>query len=198
MEENIDIKQTLLDTNQELLLNKKKIDLDKALESLQLFYISYTPGIATEIKKTVCSYRNIDSQSEQAMVFYRTITSFFMMASKQIKEIVDREKEPLKNKISEMSDDEYNKELGRLSLLILNKTKDYFFENASMLISELDQNVDDDTKSKIDKYVLEMLTVKVINIIKDKLMFYLKVISNNNEENKEMIDNINNNTVSKL
>ena len=198
MEENIDIKQTLQNTNQELLLNKKKMDLDKAMESLYMFYINYSPTISNEINNRVCSYHNIDPNSEQGKIFYNTITSFFFIVSKKLDEIIKSTIEPIKSKIDGMTDEEYNKELNHTSVVIINQMKDHYIENVNMLSSELNQNVDEETKSKIDKYLLEILTVKMINILKDKLMYAIRVVNNNFEENYHIIDTINENTVNKV
>ncbi len=196
--EDININKELQEKNQEMLLNKKIIDLDNSMESLMVFYSVYTTNMASEINSRVCFFRNIDPNSEQGKIFFNTITTFFFMVNKKLKEIITSVLEPLKAKLSNIDDKEYVKELNDKSLLITNQISDYYFESINMLLSELNQDVAEDTKTKINEYVLDTITVKMMNMFKDKFMFSIKVINNNYEENKEVIESINEKTINRV
>ncbi len=191
MNENIDINKELKAKNEEMLLNKKKIDLDTSMESLMVFYNNYSNNIASEINNRICSLRNINPDSEQGKVFYNTITSFLFLTNKKLGEIINNNIETIKNKIGSISDDEYTSLLNNLSLSISNQMFDYYVENINMLSSELNQDVDEEIKNRINDYLYDLTTVKMMNMLRDKIMFAIKVINNNSEENKEVIESIN-------
>ena len=193
-----DISKELELKNQEMLLNKKKIDLDKAMESLFVSFITRTPIIASEMNENICLYKNIDSNSEQGKILYNTITSFFFIASKKIEEIVTSDINPIKDKLKNLSDDEYNKELTNVSVAIINKIKDYFIENLDMLKNELNQDVSEDVKNKINDYLYRVINIKVINMIREKLMYAVIVVNNNNEENNQIMENLNEKIIKKV
>ena len=69
--------------------------------------------------------------------------------------------------------------------------------NINMLSSELNQDVSEEVKNKIDKFLFDFITIRIINVLKDKFMYTITVIGNNFEENKEIIDNINEKTIQK-
>jgi len=191
MKENIDVTKELQQKNQELLLNKKKIDLDTAMDSLIVFYDNYSNNIASDINSQICVYHGINPLSEQAKIFDNTINSFFFIISSKLKDVIANNIEPLKSKLKTISDDEYRKELNNISTAIVNQMLDYYAENVNMLCNELNQDVDENTKSKINNYLFEVMTIKMINTLKDKFMYSIKVIGNNYEENYQVMENIN-------
>ncbi len=195
MEENFDVSKELQHKNQEMLLNKKKIDLDNSMESLVLFYSNYSTNIASEINTRVCSLRGISQDSEQSMIFYNTITSFFFLASKKLKEIIASVIIPLKEKLDTINDENYSDVLNHTYLVITNKMYDYYTESINMLSNELNQDVNEEIKNKINSYVFDVITVKMMNTLRDKFMYGIKVINNNNEENKEVMETINEKTI---
>ena len=195
MEENFDVSKELQHKNQEMLSNKKKIDLDNSMESLVLFYSNYSTNIASEINTRVCSLRGISQDSEQSMIFYNTITSFFFLASKKLKEIIASVIIPLKEKLDTINDENYSDVLNHTYLVITNKMYDYYTESINMLSNELNQDVNEEIKNKINSYVFDVITVKMMNTLRDKFMYGIKVINNNNEENKEVMETINEKTI---
>ena len=195
MEEYIDVNKELEQKNQEMFLNKKRIDLDNSMESLMVFYSNYSMNVASEINNRICIYRNINSSSEDSKILYNTITSFFLIVSKKLKEIINNQIEPIKDKLDGLTDEEYIKKLNDISTGIIDDMSNYFKENANMLSDELNQDIDDDIKNSINKYILDILTIKMINMLRDKLMYSIKVINNNYEANKEIIENINEKTL---
>jgi len=199
MENNsIDVTKELQQKNQEMLLNKKMIDLDKAMESLLVFYNNYCSNVAIDINNRICLYRNVEIESEQGKIFYNTITSFFQIVMNKLKEIINNNTSVLKRKLSSFSDEEYTNELNHISLEIINQMSDYYINNVGMLGNELNQDASDDIKTRISDYLIEMITVKMLNMLKDKVMFSIKVINNNYEENYQVIENINEKTLNNV
>lgn len=195
MENSFDVNEKLKATNQELLLQKKKIDLDNSMESLSVFYSNYSTTMAEKMNDIICKYRNIDSNSDNGKIYFETITGFFSLANKKLNEIIKKNADALKEKLDTLDDENYNKELNYMSLVITNDMLEYYGESAKMLINELIDNLDEVTSDRISNYVIEVLTVKMINILKDNMMFSMKVITNNTEENNQMIESINEKTI---
>lgn len=193
--EDIDIKKELQLKNQEMLLNKKMIDLDTAMESLIVFYSNYSINTSCDINNKICQFRGIESNSEQGKIFYNTIISFFNIAIDKLKELINSNIFPIKAKLSIINDEEYKELLTNASDIIINQMLVYYKENASMLCEELVQSVDDYIKMQIYNHISDVMTYKMINMLKDKFMYSIRVINNNYEENKEVIENINEKTI---
>lgn len=195
MEENIDVTRELQLKNQEMLLNKKKIDLDTSMESLLVFYSNYLTNIAVEVNNKICQYHEIEPNSEQGKIFYNTIMSFFIITSKKLDEIVKMNIEPIKSNLVNLTDKEYIDLLNKVSIKITDELLNYYNENINMLCSELNQDINEALKKNIERYLFDIMTIKMINMLKDKLMFSIRVISNNYEKNAEIIENINEKTL---
>ena len=85
MENNVDINEVLKNKNNEMLLNKKRIDLDKAMESIQMFYNNYCDNYAIEINDQLCGIKNIDINSEQGEIIKKMTASFLNMITDTLK-----------------------------------------------------------------------------------------------------------------
>jgi hypothetical protein len=195
MDNNIDTKEELKTLNQEVLLNKKRTDLETAMESLIVFYKNYSNTLATEINHRVCLFRNIEPDSEQGKIFYNTITGFFTIICNKLKEDIDKKVDKIKEKIDNINDEEYNKELRYLSIKVVNQMLEFYGENIDMLINELTIDTDDLTKNRITNYLFEFIYVKMMNVLRDQFMYSIKVIGNNYEENKDVMESINEKTI---
>ncbi len=195
MDNNIDTKEELKALNQEVLLNKKRTDLDTSMESLLVFYNNYSNNLATDINNRVCLIRHIDPNSEQGKIFYNTITGFFTIICNKLKEDIEKKIGKIKEKINTITDEEYNKELRYLSIKVVNQMLEFYGENIDMLINELTMDTDDLTKNRITNYLFEFIYVKMMNVLRDQFMYSIKVIGNNYEENKDVMESINEKTI---
>ena len=197
MDENIDLNQELQKKNQEMLSNKKKVDLDTSMESLLVFFGNYCNNISSEINNRICEYHGISADSEKGKIFHNTITSFLFIANKELENIIKKTLDKIKEKLDSLDDKEYALLLNRASIVIINELTDYYATNINMLSSELNQDVSEEVKNKIDKFLFDFITIRIINVLKDKFMYTITVIGNNFEENKEIIDTINEKTIQK-
>lgn len=188
---NVDVIKELQTKNEELLLNKKIIDIDTSMESLLVFYDNYSNTLANEINNRVCNYKNIDPNSDEGQMILNTVVSFLNILSTKLKELVTKKTDKIKEKLSNTSDKEYYKELRYMSIYIINQMLEFYGENIDMLIEEINNDTDELTKTRINNYLFEIIYGKLMNILKDKFMYSIKVISNNGEENNQVIDNIN-------
>ena len=195
MEENNDVIEQLKVKNQEIFLNKKIIDIDTSMDSLLLFYSNYTKNLANDINNYISSIYGIDSNSEKGKIMYNTITSFFAIYHKKLKEILFKKMENIKSRINNISDDDYNKELRYMSIKTVNLMSDYYFQNIDMLINELTEEADNTIKNKISNYFSDSVYVKIMNVLRDQFNYSIKLISNNNEENIQVIQTINEKTI---
>ena len=137
MDNNVDINEELKIKNQELFLNKKKIDLETSMDTVIVFFSNYTNGFATEVNNKVCEMKNIDPNSEQSKIMGYTITKFFASVADELKNKVLAGVEIIKEKLSTLTDDEYIKELKTMSENVINELLQYCNENVGMLVEEL-------------------------------------------------------------
>lgn len=196
---NDEINETLAEKNNSMLINKKNVDLDKAKENILDFYRKYvTSKIAKEINKQICVYHGISVNSEQGKIFYNTITTFFFLACDELENYLTENINILKEKLESLSDEDYKKALGYLSITITNHMSEYSTEKIDMLCNELNQNVNNEVKERINKYLFDVVTIKMINNLKDKVMYAIAVINNNDRENNEVMKRINEKTIKKV
>ena len=198
MDNNIDTNEELKIKNQEMLLNKKKTDLDTSMESLVVFYSNYAFNLASEINNRICMIKGISSNSEQGNIMLNTIIGFFTLLSNKLKELIENKTKKIKERIDTISDEEYDKELRYLSIFVNNQLLEYYGENIDMLIEELTENDKEITKEKISNYLFEIIYGKMMNMLRDKFMYSIMVIGNNTLENKEVIQEINEKTIKKV
>ena len=195
MDNNIDTNEELKIKNQEMLLNKKCIDLETSMESLIVFYSNYSNNLANEINNRICLIKNIDSEGEQSKIMLNTIISFFTILSNKLKELVFDKVNKLKDRINTFNDEEYDKELKYMSIYVNNRLLEFYGENIDMLMEELTSDVDTVTKDKIKNYLFEIIYGKMMNMLRDKFIYSIKVIGNNSEENNQIIQEINEKTI---
>ena len=198
MDNNININEQLKLKNQEMLLNKKKIDLDTAMESLIVFFENYGVNLTGEINNQIALFKKIESESEQGKIMYNTINSFYYMLSKKLRDLIEKKTKKIKEKLNTISDEEYNKELRYMSISISNQLLEYYSENIGMLIEEIAVDTDNMTKDRISSYLLEVIYGRIMNMLSDKLTYSIRVISNNYEENYQKIESINEKTLNKV
>ena len=191
-----DINDALKKVNQNMLLNKKKIDIDNIVESLLLFFSNYFDNLSKEVFSKIKEIKNIKKDNQYQEIIDKLIITFFDLLEKKIKETTLNNFNSIKDKISTLSDSDCNKELNYITSIISNELSDYYLENANNLVEELNKNLDN---SKVtSEYILEIIYHRVINTLKDRLMYSIKVIDNNNEENNQFIENINEKTITKV
>ena len=191
-----DINDALKKVNQNMLLNKKKIDIDNIVESLLLFFSNYFDNLSKEVFSKIKEIKNINKDNQYQEIIDKLIITFFDLLEKKIKETTLNNFNSIKDKISTLSDSDCNKELNYITSIISNELSDYYLENANNLVEELNKNLDN---SKVtSEYILEIIYHRVINTLKDRLMYSIKVIDNNNEENNQFIENINEKTITKV
>ena len=198
MDNNVDINEEIKAKNRELLHKKRIIDLETAMESLILFYNNYsTKNIADDVNNYVCMVQKIDPNSQKGKAFYNTITTFFFLACEETKKIITSSIESIKTKLNDMIDQEYRENLKHLSAIIINQAIDYYSNKIGELYSEIIQTGDVKIRESIKKYLQNLTTVKMINILQENLANYIMVIGNNYEENNKVIQSINEKTINK-
>ncbi len=137
MDNNVNIEEELRIKNQELLLNKRKIDLDTSMDSVIVFFSNYTNGLVTEVQSKVCELKNIDSNSDQSKIIGYTITQFFSHIADELKQLVLDSANKIKEKINILTDDEYKEELQNMTETVIKKMKSFCNDNVAMLVDEL-------------------------------------------------------------
>ena len=195
--ENEDINKALLEKHAEMLLNKKILDLDKATESLLLFYSNYCNNYAVNITNNISLMKNIDINSETSAEIKQMTTSFLDIYQDNLKKELSIKIEGIKKKIATLTDDEYNKELSHVAVYVVNKISDFYLENIGMLIDEVVKDTDSDTNKRITDYLKSIVHNKLINMIKDQLTYTIRLIDNNYEENYQIMESISKKTLNR-
>lgn len=190
-----DINAALREINQKMLVNKKKIDIDNIVESILLFFNNYFNTLSDEVVNKVISLKSFDNNDSSKEIVSKLVLSFFNILENKLKDTCLNKFNSIKNDVSKLSDNECNKKLNYIASIISNQISDYYLDNAHDLIKEL--NNDDDNKN-ISDYILKTIYNRVINTLKDRLMYGIKVIDNNYEENNLKLENINEKTISKV
>lgn len=197
MENNVDVIKELQAKNEEMLLNKKILDLDKATESLLLFYSNYCNNYAVNITNNISLMKNIDINSETSAEIKQMTTSFLDIYQDNLKKELSIKIEGIKKKIATLTDDEYNKELSHAAVYVVNKISDFYLENIGMLIDEVVKDTDSDTNKRITDYLKSIVHNKLINMIKDQLTYTIRLIDNNYEENYQIMESISKKTLNR-
>lgn len=193
MEENIDVGKELAIKNQELFKNKLIIDLENAMDSLLMFYSNYCDTISNEVINTIVFY--LDKQDETSKeTISNLVISFFTMFKDSLNKTIQERLKIIKSSIPNLETSNYEKKLNSESLIIVNQISDYYQENIYMLIDEIQENI---TEHRLDfkDYLLNALYLKLMNTLKDKLMYSVKLINNNYDENTTILQIINEKTL---
>ena len=199
MNNNVDSKEELAVKNDTMLLDKNKYDLDNSMDSLNTFFVNYsTNTLANDINNRICIIKNIDPTSEQGKTMLNTVIGFFTILSNKFKELIIAKTQKLKDNLNTITSEDYNKELRYLSIYTNNQLLAFYEENINMLLDELANDVDNLTREKINNYLFEAIHEKMMNMLRDKFDFSIKLISNNYNANEEIMKNINEKTLNKV
>ena len=191
-----DINTALKEINQKMLLNKKRIDIDNIVESIVIFFNNYFINLTTIVAGNIKDIKNINEDDPYIEIINKLTESFFKLIENKLQETMLDRFGSIKDKIPKLSDDDCNVELNRISSVIVNEISDFYLENASYLVNELCKN--DEYSKNVSDYITKIVYNRVINMLKDRMMYSIKVIDNNNEENNQIIENINEKTINKV
>ena len=191
-----DINEVLRAFNQEALLKKKKVDIDNIVDSILLFFNNYFGNLSKEVTIKLKSLNNISEDDYYGVIINKMVFAFFNVLENKLKETTTNKFNSIRDNIPNLTDLECNKKLNYIVGVISNEISDFYLENAEILIKELIQK-EEYVKVSSD-YLIKVVYGKVINTLKDRLMYSIKVIDNNNEENKEKIETINEKTINKV
>ena len=191
MDNNIDVHEELKIKNQELYINKLIIDLDSAMESLLLFYDNYCDTISKDvINKTISFIDNLENQD----MINKLVNTFFNMYKNELHRIIKERMIHLKEDIQNIENLSYIKKLNEESRIISNQISEYYHENIYMLIDEIMKDISN-KKLEFKDYLLNSVYLKLINTLRDKLIFSMRVINNNYDESTTKIQDINTKTL---
>ena len=196
MDNSIDTKVELSVANDAMLFGNNKQDLDNTMDSLINFFTNYsTDTLANEINNRICMIKNIDSSSEQSKIMFNTIVGFSTLVSNKLKELITKRTVKLKENLNNISIEDYNRELRYLAINTSNGLRTFYEENVNMLIDELASDVDNLTKEKISNCLFESIHEKLMGMLSDKFNYSIIIIGNKYQENKKVINGINEKTI---
>ena len=194
MDNNIDVVEQLKIKNHELYINKMIIDLENTMESFILFYNNFCDSFLKEIVSKITFLLDDSQNSDKKTMTNNTILSFFTMYKENVKNEIDTRTKLIRDYIKENDISNYNKKLNSEALLIVNQITDYYHENINMLIDELSQYIKNNELYFKD-YLLNTVRHKLINTLSVQLMYSVKLINNNSDENTMMLQTINEKTL---
>ena len=195
MDNNTDTNEELKQKNQDVLRNANQAGIDISMESLIDFFSKYSNNLSNDINRQICLIKNVNPDSEESMISLNIINGFFTLLSDKLKELITNKIDKLKIKIDNLTDDEYNKELRYMSIIVNNQLLEFYSQNIDVLVNELASDVDDITKDKINNYLFEIIYGKMMNVLRDKFIVYITIIGNKFKENKLKIEEINEKTI---
>ena len=195
MDNNTDTNEELKQKNQDVLRNANQAGIDISMESLIDFFSKYSNNLSNDINRQICLIKNVNPDSEESMISLNIINGFFTLLSDKLKELITNKINKLKIKIDNLTDDEYNKELRYMSIIVNNQLLEFYSQNIDVLVNELASDVDDITKDKINNYLFEIIYGKMMNVLRDKFIVYITIIGNKFKENKLKIEEINEKTI---
>ena len=192
-----DISEALQAKHQEMLLNKKIIDIDKSIESLLIFFNNFFDNLALDIDNKMCII-NYGTNTKDDEMSNKIIDSFFKMFQDELEKCLGDNINEIKDKISTIDETEYNKELSEMAILVTNHMSDYYLNNINLLVDEIASTKDVNKKNRISEYLINNLYRKVMDTLKDQLMYSIRVIDNNYEENNNIIQSISEKTLKQV
>ncbi len=198
MENEIEIKEAIKANNEMMLLNKRIVDFDKAMDSFKVFYFGYLDEYEDNILKAICSYKKIASDNTTALEIQQVITAFVNSHKDELSRLIDEYGSKIKDKMPLLDDNEYRKELNQMMLVIVNSISEFCTENINMLIEECVKGEDEDTNNKITNYLKVIVYGKLINTLRDNFSYSIRIIDNNHEENNRRMEIINQKTLNRV
>ena len=85
-----------------------------------------------------------------------------------------------------------------MAILVTNHMSDYYLNNINLLVDEIASTKDVNKKNRISEYLINNLYRKVMDTLKDQLMYSIRVIDNNYEENNNIIQSISEKTLKQV
>ena len=195
MTNDIDINEELRIKHQEMLLNKKLIDIDTSVDSLLLFINNYFNNLVYEINNKINDIRDIDTSDEMSE---KMIDSFLKMIQEELKKTLSKNVERIKSNMANLNEDDYNRLLSDMTIKVANHISDFYLDNVKLLADELSNNVDVLAQKRVNDYLTNSIFIKIMNTLKDQLMYSIKVIDNNYEENYQIIQSISEKTIKQV
>lgn len=193
MDDNIDVVKELEIKNREIFDNKIIIDLEKTMDSLIMFYGNYCDTVSNEVINTINLYLDKKDDTSCEMIS-NLVTSFFTMLKGDLNKIVNARLTLIKADIQSINSFNYEKKLTNESLIIANQISDFYQEKIYELIDAVKDNVKEHSLDLKD-YLLTAVYLKLMNTLKDKLMYSVKLINNNYDENTTILQSINEKTL---
>ena len=195
MKDENDINIELKAKHEEMLLNKKKYDIDNMVESLLLFFSNYSNNLSIEIVDKICIINKIDKNNQESEIVKSMVVALFDMINQKLKENTVSKFNIFKEKMVSINNNDYNKVLNQLSHMIINEISDFYLENGIVLVNELGK---DDNRIELNNYIMKIIYGKLINKLKDQFMYSVRLIDNNYEENEQIINSINQKIINKV
>ena len=194
MDNDIDVVEQLRIKNHELYINKLIIDLENAIESLIIFYNNYCDTISGETKNITSVLLDNKTDISEKQMNDSLLDSFFSLFKEKVSQIFKNRLGVIKSNIQNIDAFNYEKKLNNESLIIVNQVSDYYQENILMLIDEIKENFIVH-QLEVREYLQKAVYIKLMNTLKDKLIYSIKLINNNYDENTTMLQSINEKTL---
>lgn len=204
MEDNIDVVKELEIKNQELFVNKIIIDLETAMESLMLFYskkmddnkdnYTYCDMVASDVINNINSFLDNPNDVLQKEKVSALVNSFFYIYKNKVNTLIPERLQEIKKDIQNIDSLNYEMKLNNESSAIIKQISDYYQENIYMLIEEIKDSVNNH-QLVFQEYLIKNVHDKLINMLKDKLIYSIKLINNNYDENTAVLQIINEKTL---
>ena len=194
MNDKYDVQKELKEKNYQLYINKLIIDLEKSMESLIMFYNNYFDSISHDVTVKIISLLDDKENDDKKSTVQSLVNAFFNILKEKLSITIEEKLAKIKNEMNNINNFNYEKRLNNEALSIINQISNIYQENIYMLIDEL---INDITNYRLDfsDYLLNTVYRKLLNTLRDKLMFSIKLINNNYDENTMILETINEKTL---
>lgn len=193
MNNNVDVLKELAVKNKEIYLNKLEIDLDNNEENILITIENIINLFTKEVTEKVLEIENNTLLSHEAS---QEVLSFHKKIHEEIKVIVKKRNDVLREKIKKIEDNNYQELLNNETKELIERIQKVYLENIGKLIDKLTKKSNTFTEKRLSDFLKVLNYERFVNKINDSLKNLDVILYNNyleserkyNELNKKVIN----------
>ena len=193
MNNNIDVLKELAVKNKEIYLNKLEIDLDNNEENILITMDNIINLFTKEVTDKILEIENNNLLSHEAS---KEVLSFHDILNEEIKIIVKKRNEVIREKIKKIEDNNYQELLYNETKKLIERIQKVYLDNIDSLINNLTKKSNVFTEKRINDYLKVLNYDRFINKVNDSIKNLDVILYNNyleserkyNELNKKVIN----------
>ena len=164
------------------------------MKTLLLFYNKYCDYLSRDVSDKIIFMMDNQDNISQKEIIKKIVESFFKLFNEKLNITIGERLSNIKTNISTINMDDYENLLNDETSIIVNQISNYCNESINSLISELKEFVSTH-QTYLNDYLTGIIGLKLIDTLKDKLKYSIKLINNNYGENTAVLQRINEKTL---